>query len=264
MWEFIVFSAYFYSMDVKDLLEAKVEEYNQVTFIENDPISIPHAFITKQDREIAGLFAAILAWGQRKTILNKCKLLLSWMDHAPYDFIRNHTEDDLEPFTTFRHRTFNGTDALFFIHFLREYYKRHDSLEEAFLPEKDELHVGGGLARFHNTVFAFDHPVRCRKHIATPERNSACKRINMFLRWMVRNDPSGVDFGIWHQLKPSQLIAPCDVHVDRVARKLGLIERKQTDWKTALELTDNLRKFDPDDPVRFDFALFGLGIEEKF
>ena len=252
---------------LKDFLDEKVEQYNQPGFIVNDPISIPHRFSKKQDIEISGFFAAILAWGQRKTIINKCLELFQFMDNAPHDFLLHHQEPDLKAFLNFKHRTFNEVDTLYFIHFLSWFYRRHESLEEAFLigqtgkPEAME----SILIQFHQFFFSLaDSPGRTNKHIATPARKAACKRINMYLRWMVRSDDKGVDFGLWTKIKPSQLICPCDLHVDRVGRKLGLITRKQTDWQTALELTQRLRELDPEDPVKYDFALFGLGIEEKF
>ncbi len=252
---------------LKDFLEGKVEQYNQPDFIPNDPVSIPHNFSLKQDIEISGFFAAILAWGQRKTIINKCKELFQMMDNAPYDFLLHHEEKDLSPFLNFKHRTFNDVDTLYFIHFLAWFYRQHESLEEAFLlGQTDALDaMESMLSRFHEFFFSLpDAPARTKKHIATPTRKAACKRINMYLRWMVRQDDKGVDFGIWKKISPSQLICPCDMHVDRVGRKLGLINRKQTDWLTAVELTERLREFDPSDPVKYDFALFGLGIEEKF
>ncbi len=250
-------------LELKELLDAKVEQYNQPGFIDLDPILIPHQFSKKQDIEIAGLFAATLAWGQRVTIINNCRKFLGWMDHDPHTFILHHRESDLKPFLDFRHRTFNATDALYFIAFLKWYYQRHNSLEDAFSGSPGEQTVERGLINFHNLFFSLpDFPVRTKKHIATPERKSACKRLNMYLRWMVRDDNKGVDFGIWKNIKPAQLICPCDVHVERVARKLRLIKRKQTDWLMAVELTDNLRKLDPSDPVKYDFALFGLGLEK--
>ncbi|GGZ27664.1 TIGR02757 family protein [Echinicola pacifica] len=254
-------------IDLKDFLDQKVEEYNQPGFITADPVGIPHRFSKKQDIEISGFFAAILAWGQRKTIINKCSQLLEMMDNAPYDFMLHHTEADLRPFLEFKHRTFNDIDTLWFIHFLSGFYKKHDSLEAAFtIGWTDSTEVMYDLLRnFHTAFFADPQaPQRTRKHIATPVRKAACKRINMYLRWMVRKDDKGVDFGLWDKIQPSQLICPCDVHVDRVARKLGLIDRRQTDWLTAIELTKRLREFDPQDPVKYDFALFGLGVEEKF
>lgn len=253
--------------ELKDFLEFKFSQYNRPDFIENDPVCIPHQYTLKQDIEIAGLWASVLAWGQRITIINKCNELFRLMDNSPYDFILNHMENDLKVFENFKHRTFNATDTLYFITYLRWYYTNHESLEDAFIIglKKDDSTIENGLINFHNQFFGLpDYPPRTQKHIATPARASACKRLNMYLRWMVRKDDCGVDFGIWNKIKPNQLVCPCDLHVDRVARKLHLIERKQTDWKTALELTDNLKRLDPIDPVKYDFALFGLGIEEKF
>ncbi len=261
---FIVKSKPFAQIQLKALLDSKTAEYNQPDFIENDPVQIPHLFSKKQDIEIAGLFAATLAWGQRITIINNCRKLLGWMDNDPHAFIMHHRESDLKPFIEFRHRTFNATDALYFIEFLKWFYTEHKSLEEAFWVSEADQTVEAGLVRFSNLFFSLpEYPARTKKHIATPERKSACKRLNMFLRWMVRNDNRGVDFGLWTGIKPSQLVCPCDVHVERVARELKLIKRKQTDWLTALELTDNLRKLDAEDPVRYDFALFGLGLERN-
>lgn len=249
---------------LRDFLEEQTAIYNRPAFIENDPICIPHSFRQPQDIEISGFVAAVLAWGQRKTIINKCREFFGYMDNAPYDFVRFHEEADLKPFLHFKHRTFNATDALYFISFFRHFYRQHNSLEDAFLtgitPGSETTEQG--LINFHRQFFSLpDFPERTKKHIATPARKSACKRINMFLRWMVRQDEQGVDFGLWHRLRPAQLVCPCDVHVDRVARQLGLITRKPTDWQTALELTQRLRQFDPNDPVKYDFALFGLGVE---
>ncbi|MFY0591237.1 TIGR02757 family protein [Roseivirga sp.] len=254
------------SLDLRGFLNEKYALYNQPGFIENDPICIPHAYSLKQDIEITAFWAAILAWGQRITIINKCKTLFEMMDNQPYDFILNHQENDLKPFLNFKHRTFNDIDTLYFITYLKSFYQKHDSLEQAFLYgiKDGDATIENGLIEFHNQFFSLEEaPSRTRKHIATPARKSACKRINMFLRWMVRQDDQGVDFGIWKGIKPSQLVCPCDVHVERVGRRLGLIKRKQVDWQTALELTENLKQFDPFDPVKYDFALFGLGVEEK-
>lgn len=224
---------------------------------------IPHAFQKKQDIEIAGLFAAVLAWGQRVTIIKKCQDLLTRMDNDPHNFVLHHSARDLKTLEPFKHRTFNATDTLYFIQFLKWYYSQHRSLEQAFKISKDDPTVEKGLINFYNLFCSLEEfPDRTKKHIATPERKSTCKRLNMYLRWMVRKDNKGVDFGLWKTISPSQLICPCDLHVDRVARKLKLIKRKPTDWQTALELTDNLRKLDATDPVKYDFALFGLGIEE--
>lgn len=250
--------------DLKEFLDEKVSVFNRPDFIVHDPVSIPHLFSIKQDIEIAGFFAAVLAWGQRATIIRKCQELMAWMDNDPHNFILHHNERDLKPFEEFRHRTFNGTDALYFIEALRFLYRKHPSLEDAFITHPAEETVEGGLIRFQHIFFSMEnHPHRTRKHLPTPERKSTCKRINMYLRWMVRQDNCGVDFGIWRRISPAQLLCPCDLHVDRVARRLKLIKRKQTDWLTVLELTENLRKLDPTDPVKYDFALFGMGVGEK-
>lgn len=253
--------------ELKELLDRKYLEFNRYAFIAADPVAIPREYSRREDIEISAFWVAMLAWGQRTTILKKARQLFAMMDHAPYEFIMGHEEHELIPFAGFRHRTFNGTDTLYFIHFFRWFYSRYSSLEEAFCREikPDDLTVENGLTGFRELFFALpDAPARTGKHIATPARNSACKRLNMFLRWMVRQDEQGVDFGIWRKISPSQLVCPCDVHVDRVARRLGMISRKQTDWKTALELTEELRHLDPADPVKYDFALFGLGLEERW
>jgi len=263
--------------DLKAFLDFKVAQYNQPGFITNDPISIPHLFTKKQDIEIMGFWAATLAWGQRVTIINKCKELIQLMDGAPYDFIINHEEPDLKKLLNFKHRTFNDIDTLYFISFFRYHYERNESLESAFISptvilsdsegsvSQHTSNVEAALNHFRSYFFSLpDYPHRTKKHVSSPSQKSTCKRLNMFLRWMVRKDNCGVDFGIWNQLKPADLIMPCDLHVDRVSRKLNLITRKQTDWQTAIELTERLREFDPVDPVKYDFALFGLGIEEKF
>jgi len=283
---------------LQDLLYVKTEQYNNIQFIQNDRIVIPHSFSKKQDIEIMGFFSAILAWGQRMTIINKCRELIQRMQGAPHDFVLNHQEADLKSLLGFKHRTFNDTDLLYFISFLKEHYELYDSLEDAFLPQStgivkevfreefmDDNQQAGISIEFssspcllgelrkssrmedclnHFRVYFFsqpDYPARTVKHISSPKQKSTCKRLNMFLRWMVRKDDKGVDFGIWKRISPAELICPCDVHVDRAARKLGLIDRKQTDWLTAVELTEKLRQFDPQDPVKYDFALFGLGID---
>jgi uncharacterized protein (TIGR02757 family) len=249
--------------ELKEFLDGKTDQFNQPGFITNDPVCIPHMFTKKQDIEIAGFFAAMLAWGQRVTIIRKCKELLERMDNDPHRFITSHKPKELKVFQDFKHRTFNPTDALYFIEALRFVYAKYDSMEEAFKVSPKAENIEGGLVNFHHLFFSLpEHPHRTKKHLPTPERKSTCKRLVMYLRWMVRSDNKGVDFGIWKKISPSQLICPCDLHVDRVARKLKLIKRKQTDWQTAIELTNNLKKFDPRDPVKYDFALFGLGIEE--
>jgi len=251
-------------LDLKDFLDEKAAYYNQPGFIADDPIAIPHTFTKKQDIEIAGLFAATLAWGQRVTIIRKSKELMQMMDNDPYQFILHHSDNDLKRFMQFKHRTFNATDTLYFIEFLKWFYKQHETLEAAFTVLPGDETVENGLIHFQKLFFSLESaPQRTKKHISSPARKSTCKRLVMYLRWMVRQDTKGVDFGIWKNIKPSQLVCPCDVHVDRVARKLKLIKRKQTDWQTALELTTQLRKLDPLDPVKYDFALFGLGIEGR-
>jgi uncharacterized protein (TIGR02757 family) len=249
---------------VKELLEYGVDRFNCPEFIANDPIAVPHQFSLKQDIEISGFFAAILAWGQRPTILRKAKELMQLFDNAPYQWISGHQEADLKQLLHFKHRTFQPTDLLYFVHRFREFYSEHKSLEEAFVGQLTEPQdQSSRLSRFYNTLFDSPHcPDRSRKHVSTPARQSACKRINMYLRWMVRKDNRGVDFGLWQIIKPSELICPIDLHVDRVGKMLGLITRPKTDWSTAEELTQNLRLYDASDPVKYDFALFGLGIED--
>jgi len=253
--------------DLKEFLDSKVEEYNTPGFIKADPISIPHRFSKKEDIEIAGFFAALFAWGNRTIILNKCDDLLHRMDNAPHDFILNSQPSDMKVMLHFRHRTFNETDLLFLLYFFKHHYAVSSTLEDAFMLKwnKKDRTVEQALDGFYQYVFSVPHfSERTKKHIAAPFKNSSCKRLNMFLRWMVRKDKNGVDFGIWNRISPSQLVCPIDLHVARVARRFKLIERKATDWKTALELTEKLRKFDPLDPAKYDFALFGLGVVEKF
>lgn len=250
-----------------EFLDRKVREFNQPQFIINDPISVPHRFSDKQDREIAGFFAAIFSWGNRKTIINKANELMRLMDDAPYAFCLNHSEQERKKLLHFKHRTFNTTDLLYFLDFLQQHYKKYDSLEWAFASgiSKQDTTIENGLKAFHRNFFSLDLvPARTIKHISTPDRKSTCKRLNMFLRWMVRKDNKGVDFGIWKKIKPAQLVIPVDVHVARVSRSLKLINRKQTDWLTALELTETLKQISPEDPVKYDFALFALGANERF
>lgn len=251
------------SFDLKAFLDEKVDRYNRPAFIENDPISIPHSFVKKQDIEIMGFFAAVLAWGQRPTIINKCRELAQRMDGEPHQFVTQSSDNDLKQLLGFKHRTFKDTDLLYFVDFLKRHYAQFDSLEDAFVG-KDVIDVESALFHFRKTFFdSPDAPSRTRKHISSPAQKSACKRLNMFLRWMVRHDERGVDFGIWKRLKTKDLICPLDLHVDRAARHFGMISRKQTDWQTALELTETLRSFDPNDPVKYDFALFGISVEKE-
>ena len=255
--------------DLKSFLDKKVIQFNNPSFIKDDPVCIPHLFSKKQDIEIAGFFAATFAWGIRKTIINKCKLLMQLMDNAPYDFCVNHTDNHLKKLEGFCHRTFNDTDLLYFVSFLKSHYSKHKSLESAFfnketMKQSDHV-VEVSLNYFYQYFFSLeDVPQRTKKHIASPQRNSSCKRLNMYLRWMVRNDSEGVDFGIWKKISPSQLICPVDVHVARVSKHFNLLKRKQVDWQAAIELTNELRKFDASDPVKYDFALFGLGVLDKY
>jgi len=246
---------------LRDWLNEQVDLYNRPEFIENDPISIPHRFTQKQDIEIAGLMAAVFAWGNRRTIINKSTEFLKLMDDAPHDFLINHTENDLKRFEHFKHRTFQPIDALYFIQFLSEFYKNHTSLESLFIVGTESANMEEGLIHFHERFFEVPYALRrTKKHIPSPAFNSTCKRLNMFLRWMVRRDEKGVDFGIWQQIKPSALICPIDVHVATTARTLQLLTRTANDWKSALELTENLKIYDRDDPVKYDFALFSTGI----
>lgn len=251
----------------KQLLDSWFEKYNQPSvFIENDPISIPHRFSKKQDIEIAAFFAATLAWGQRKTIIQKCSELMQLMDNAPHDFIVNHTSSDLKSFLSFKHRTFQATDVLYFIYFLQQHYQKNNSLESAFSKhlKPSDTTIEAAFVGFKNQFIDSEFfPLRTGKHIASPAQKSTCKRLCMFLRWMVRTDAQGVDFGIWKQITPAQLCCPLDVHVERIARALGLIHRPQTDWQTVLELTAALQKMDDIDPIKYDVALFGYGVEHK-
>ena len=244
-------------------LNTKVDLYNQPSFIFNDPICIPHLFSKKQDIEIAGFFAATFAWGNRTTIIQKSKELMQLMDMNPHNFCIESNPAKLKTLLHFKHRTFNTTDLLYFIEFFKYHYSKYESLETAFTMHgitPEEMLTG-----FHHYFFSLDEvPNRTKKHIATPERNSSCKRLNMFLRWMVRQDDKGVDFGIWKNISPANLICPIDLHVSRVAKKLNILHRKQTDWQAAVELTGYLRTLDKTDPVKYDFALFSLGVMEKF
>jgi uncharacterized protein (TIGR02757 family) len=253
--------------NLKAFLDRKVEEYNRPDFIKEDPISIPHLFKKKEDIEIAAFFAAIFAWGNRTTIIRKSRELLQLMDMSPHQFVLEHEELDLKNLRSFKHRTFNTTDLLYFIEFFRYHYSQSSSLEVAFTRsmKKNDETVENGLNGFYDYFFSLqDVPPRTMKHIASPAKKSTCKRLNMFLRWMVRNDHAGVDFGIWKSISTSQLVCPIDLHVARVAKKFKMLTRKQPDWLAALELTSCLRKFDQQDPVKYDFALFGLGVIEKF
>ena len=253
---------------IKQLLDQKVKQYNHIDFIEKDPISIPHLYTKQQDIEIAAFFAAIFAWGNRTTIIQKSKELLERMDNAPFEYCTQHQAKDLKKLLGFAHRTFNDRDLLYCIAFFKHHYAKQKSLETAFFMDQDSgkkvKTVAAGLVNFKNYFFSLeDAPYRTKKHIASPENGSTCKRLNMFLRWMVRKDQHGVDFGLWKTISPADLIIPIDVHVARVSKSLGLISRPQIDWLTALELTEYCRTLDARDPAKYDFALFSLGVTEK-
>jgi uncharacterized protein (TIGR02757 family) len=248
--------------ELKDFLDEMYDRYNSTDFIESDPISIPRRFTRKQDIEISAFFASTIAWGQRPTIIRNANRLMQQMDESPYEFILHHGKKDLKPFESFVHRTFNGTDCLFYIRALKHLYLQNDSLEQVFTGDAKwtDENTGDAIGRFRSSFFQITHPARTRKHLSDPAQGSAAKRINMFLRWMVRKDNRKVDFGIWKNIPSSALLCPLDVHSGNVARKLGLLKRKQNDWKAVTELTASLRRFDPIDPVKYDFALFGLGV----
>lgn len=252
--------------ELKQFLDAAVDRFNTKSFIAEDPISIPHRFSKKQDIEISALWIALIAWGNRKSILHSGDKLMQLMDYSPYDYILNHSDQDRSRFLTFVHRTFNSEDAIYFLEFFKNYYSDHKSLEEAFsiVGETENLHAGSSLQKFRSMFIRYSNAgKRTLKHIATPEKNSRCKRLLMFLRWMVRSDDRGVDFGIWKTIKPFQLLIPLDVHVENTSRKLGMLRREQSDWKAVLELSQFCSVLDPSDPVKYDFALFGLGALQK-
>ena len=251
---------------LKNYLDKQLQHYDHDGFVPDDPIAIPHRFDLPADIEIAGFFAALFAWGNRATIIKKCSALLELMDNAPFQFVMQHQEADLKPLDSFKHRTFTGIDIRYFIRFFKHHYQKHNSLESAFtagIAIEQAYTVEPALAHFHTYFFNLpDAPQRTRKHIATPMTGSACKRLNMYLRWMVRPNTTGIDFGLWEQLKPHQLVCPLDVHVVRVALNLQLINRATADWNTALELTERLKQLDPNDPVKYDIALFSLGVNQ--
>ena len=247
--------------DLKNFLDEKYQEYNNVKFIEDDPIQIPHLFTNHKDIEIAGFLTSIISWGNRKSIINNAKKMMNLLDNSPYDFIKNCKDSEIKKLE-FVHRTFNSIDFRFFLHSLKNIYNQNESMEDIFL-DHDSNFMFDGIINFRKIFFSVNHEKRSQKHISNPLKNSCCKRINMFLRWMVRNDQN-VDFGIWKKIKRSKLSCPLDVHTGRVARKLGLINRKQNDFKSLCELDKNLRLLDNEDPVKYDFSLFGLGMYEGF
>ncbi len=250
--------------ELKDFLDSKVEQYNNPKFIESDPILIPHQFSKKEDIEIAGFLTATIAWGNRKSIITNAKRMMHLLDNSPYEFVINHQDRDLKALLPFVHRTFNGLDFIQFIESLKHIYNHHNGLEAVFSKYAERDSLQKSISKFKSHFFEVEHLPRTQKHVSDPLNNSAAKRINMFLRWMVRKDINGVDFGIWKSLSPSQLSCPLDVHSGNVARKLGLLKRKQNDSKALLELDNSLRKLDKNDPVKYDFALFSLGVFERF
>lgn len=252
------------SLELKDFLNFKVEQYNHPFFIESDPVQVPHDFQKKEDIEISGFLTATISWGNRKSILKNAHHLMELLDHSPHDFIIDHSEEDLKRFDGFVHRTFNAADLRYFIKALRNIYLNHSGMEKIFSTYARPGDLQVAISHFKKIFFELPHEVRTEKHVSDPMKNSAAKRINMFLRWMVRNDIQNVDFGIWKSISPSQLSCPLDVHSGNVARKLGILNRKQNDAKAVAELDHALRKFDPDDPVKYDFALFGLGVFERY
>ncbi len=250
--------------EIKEFLEEKVIQYNRPAFVETDPVFVPHQYIQKEDIEISAFLAATLAWGKRELIIRSALRLLSLMDNAPFDFVVNHNANDLKRLETFVHRTFNGCDAVFFMKALRHIYLHHGGLEAVFVEHADEASVIPAIQHLHRVFFSIPHEQRTLKHVANPAKGSAAKRINMFLRWMVRRDNKGVDFGLWKSISPAALSCPLDFHSGNVARKLGLLNRKTNDLKALMELDAALRSMDSEDPVKYDFALFGLGIFEGF
>lgn len=247
--------------ELKDFLDQKYLQYNNRDFIDTDPIQIPREFSDKENIEISAFLAATIAWGQRKTIINNAYKLVNWMDNDPLDFLMNAEDKDYLPFKDFKHRTFNGEDAVFFIKSLSNIYKNHGGLEEIF-SYGDSLR--DGLINARKIFFSIDHPQTSGRQFSDVEKKSAAKRLNMYLRWMVRKDAMGVDFGIWNKISTADLYLPLDVHTASVGRKLGLLRRKQNDWGAVEEITSRLRVFDAEDPVKYDFALFGLGAFENF
>lgn len=248
------------SSELKDFLDAKANQFENLDFIQDDPILLPHRFSKKEDIEIIGFLVATIAWGNRKSIIKSGERILSIMGDSPYEFIINYSSSDFD----FKHRTFNSIDLDFFFRSLHNIYVNHGGLEAIFKFDSIDSSMVNRLTNFRNIFLEIDHEKRSEKHISNVLKNSACKRINMFLRWMVRPDTKGVDFGLWQSIKPSELYLPLDVHTSNNARRLGLIQRKQDDWKTVEELMTHLRQLCPEDPVKYDFALFGLGAIEKW
>jgi uncharacterized protein (TIGR02757 family) len=254
-----MFNVPFYQL--KEILEFNHNKFNRPEFIENDPISIPHRFTIKEDIEISAFLTSMIAWGLRKTIIKNAENLVEMMDNSPYDFILNFTEKDLRVFENFKHRTFNNIDCNYFLNSLKNIYKNRSGLHEVFYSSyKENQRIDEAIIYFRKIFFELPHLKRTEKHIGNIETGSACKKINMFLRWMVRKDNCGVDFGLWDNISPSHLYLPLDVHSARISRQTGLLKRENNDWKAVIEVTENLKKFDPDDPVKYDFALFAVDL----
>ena len=247
-------------VQLKNYLDEKVDKYNRLEFIESDPIQIPHRFNKKEDIEIAGFLAATIAWGNRKMIIRNCNKMMELMDNSPSDFIMNHKDSDVDLLKQFVHRTFNGNDFIQFIKSLKHIYTNHNGLEGVFTKHQGEVDMKDSIFQLKTAFFEEEHLARTTKHISNPLKGSAAKRINMYLRWMVRNDNNGVDFGLWKNISPSKLSIPLDVHSGRIARELNMLNRKQNDWKAVAELDTQLRILDANDPVKYDFALFGIGV----
>jgi uncharacterized protein (TIGR02757 family) len=254
------------SVELKEFLDEKVIQYNTLDFIDSDPVQMPHLYSQKEDVEIAGFLSATIAWGNRKMIIKNSHKMMSLMGNAPYDFVMSHSESSLEQLEGFVHRTFNGFDFCSFVKGLRHIYKNYGGLEAVFSTKGDTnvVDVQKNIHEFKKKFFEIEHQYRSQKHISDPIAGSAAKRINMYLRWMCRQDNKGVDLGIWKSIPASQLSCPLDVHSGNVARKLGLLHRKQNDGKAVSELDKSLRALDKNDPVKYDFALFGLGVFEGF
>ena len=249
--------------DLKDLLDEAYDRYARPEFIASDPIQIPRSFSKREDAEVIGFLTASIAWGQRVTIINNANKLVALMDRVPHDFVMNASEQDLSRLDRFVHRTFNGIDARHFILGVRHLYAEYGGLENAFLWKGKIDDMATAIPLFKSRFFEPEHQARTRKHVADPSKGSNAKRINMYLRWMVRPDDRGVDLGLWKMIPTSALHVPLDVHTGRVARELGLLKRKQDDWKSVVELTEALREFDALDPVKYDIALFGIGVDHS-
>ena len=252
------------SNNLKEFLNLKVNQYNNPDFIKDDPIQIPHLFNKKEDIEISGFLTSTIAWGNRKSIINSSKKMMGLLKNKPYDYVMNHNERDLKKLTQYVHRTFNGYDLIQFISSLKNIYQNHGGLEKIFSENIKDNYLHYSIHNFKKVFFEIEHLPRTQKHVSDPYKGSAAKRINMFLRWMVRKDKKGVDFGIWKSLDQKNLSCPLDVHSGNIARNLGILKRKQNDHKAVLELDENLRRFDANDPSKYDFALFGIGVFEKY